>query len=67
MALPTPINFAPGVTVTITMEDNSVFTGELIDATGNFVQLRLLQPPGTLFYTAGQVIRFNLSRLLAIA
>ncbi|HUW66247.1 MAG TPA: hypothetical protein VMW83_16415 [Spirochaetia bacterium] len=64
MAIPSDINFAPGVTVNITMSNSEVFTGELVSSTDSYLQVRLTIAPTP--YVAGQVVLLNTADILAI-
>jgi hypothetical protein len=76
MALPPEFNFTPvmddrnaasfpaGVTVSITMQNGTVYTGELIDGICNYIltKLTVSQHP----YVAGQIIRVNKNKIMAV-
>ncbi|ACV64253.1 hypothetical protein Dtox_3537 [Desulfofarcimen acetoxidans DSM 771] len=63
MAISAKFNFAPGVTVTI-VTTGPTFTGELINEVDNFLIIRLTV--GTTPFSAGQVIRINTNRIVAL-
>lgn len=64
MALPSDINFAPGVTANITMKNSEVFTGELVSSPADYLYVRLTVSVGP--YVAGQVVLLNEADILAI-
>lgn len=64
MSIPSDINFAPGVTVNITMKTSQTFTGELVSSPADYLYVRLTTASGP--YVAGQVVLLNESEILAI-
>ena len=63
MAISSRFNFATGVTVNI-VTTGPTFTGELIDVVDNFLVIRLTV--ATAPFSAGQVIRINTTRIVAL-
>jgi len=63
MAISPRFNFATGVTVNI-VTTNGTFTGELIDEVDEFLVIRLTV--ATAPFSAGQVIRINTTRIVAL-
>jgi len=64
MSIPSDINFAPGVTVSITMTSGEVFTGELVQSTDDYLQVRLTVSTGP--YVAGQVVELNTAEIVSV-
>lgn len=64
MSIPSNINFASGVTVNITMKNSDVFTGELVNSVGDYLQLKLTVAVGP--YVAKQVVLLNTVDILAV-
>ncbi|MDA8334361.1 MAG: hypothetical protein M0Z41_05085 [Peptococcaceae bacterium] len=64
MALPSDINFAPGVTVNISMNNGQIFTGELVNAPYDYIQLKLTAATGP--YVVGQVVLLNEAEITSV-
>lgn len=64
VAIASDINFAPGVTVNIAMTSGEVFTGELVQQTDDYLQIRLTVGTGP--YVAGQVVELNTAEIVSV-